>query len=176
MRVATAFSTLAFAAVAIAQSNTIINVGEISGNPTFWFDPPHVNVTEVNSTVTFIFRKPGNHTVAQSSYAKPCEPLDGGFNSGFFFVDSSSGTGTWNLTITDVNTPIWFYCAQQISEVHCELGMVGVINPPATGDAFDQFVYRANAATTVVYPSTALTGIGAFATAAVQENTQRNAA
>ncbi len=124
MRFAVAPSTLAFAAVAIAQSNTIvrtqrthvlgrtrltvhtlqINVGEIRGNPTFWFDPPFVNVSEVNSTVTFIFRKPGNHTVAQSTYAKPCESLDGGFNSGFFFVDSSSGTGTWTLTITDVNT------------------------------------------------------------------------
>ena len=58
------------------------------------------------TVVTFVFDTPGtNHTVAQSTFANPCEPLEGGFNSGFFFVNSSSGPfGTWTLTVTDVNT------------------------------------------------------------------------
>ncbi|KAI0706875.1 hypothetical protein C8T65DRAFT_708699 [Cerioporus squamosus] len=183
MRFAAAASTLAFAAVAMAQSNTIIKVGEVNGTMALKFDPPFVNVTEANSTVTFIFDgNPGNHTVAQSTFAKPCEPLEGGFNSGFFFVNSSSGPfGTWTLTITDVNTPIWFYCAQQTPKVHCTAGMVGYRadphNPtapstrPRTGNTFDKFAAQASSAASVVYPSTVLTGSGAFATAAVASTT-----
>ena len=54
--------------------------------------------------LTFVFDgMPGNHTVAQSAFGKPCEPLEGGFDSGFIFVPqgASAPFPTWNLTITD---------------------------------------------------------------------------
>ncbi|RDX44737.1 hypothetical protein OH76DRAFT_1359157 [Lentinus brumalis] len=173
MRFAVAASTLALAATAMAQSNTIVKVGEVNGTAGLKFDPPTINVTEVNSTVTFIFDgNPGNHTVAQSSFATPCEPLEGGFNSGFFPVSGASGPfGTWTLTITDVTTPIWFYCAQQVPKVHCTAGMVGAINPPTSGNTFDAFVAKASSAATVVFPSTVLSGVGAFATASLATTT-----
>ncbi|RPD62176.1 hypothetical protein L226DRAFT_571536 [Lentinus tigrinus ALCF2SS1-7] len=173
MRFAAAVSALALAGAAMAQNDTIIKVGEVNGTMALKFDPPFVNITQPNSTVTFIFDGvPGNHTVAQSTFANPCEPMEGGFNSGFFFVNSSSGPfGTWTLTVTDVNTPIWFYCAQQTPKVHCTAGMVGAINPPATGNTFDKFAAQASSAATVVYPSTVLSGAGAFATAGVASTT-----
>jgi hypothetical protein len=42
----------------------------------------------------------GNHTVTQD---KPCQLLDGGFDSGFIYVPLgiTSGVPEWNLTITD---------------------------------------------------------------------------
>ncbi len=69
------------------------------------FTPSSVNVTK-GSVVTFVFDGiPGNHTVAQSAFAKPCEPLAGGLDSGFIFVppttDAASSFPTFNLTIED---------------------------------------------------------------------------
>jgi hypothetical protein len=45
---------------------------------------------------------PGNHSVSQSSFGSPCEPLAGGFDSGWVSVpESLSPPPEWNLTITD---------------------------------------------------------------------------
>ena len=65
------------------------------------FDPQFINVTQPNTVVTFQFVA-ANHSVAQSSFATPCEPLQDGFNSGFAPV--GNGTGFWNLTVTDVTS------------------------------------------------------------------------
>jgi len=47
-----------------------------------------------------------NHTVTQSSFSSPCQPLSGGFDSGFIYIPSGvkSGFPEWNLTITDDST------------------------------------------------------------------------
>lgn len=72
------------------------------GGP-FQFMPP--NVTASNGTVvTFIYSgSPGNHTVAQSTLDNPCQPMSGGFDSGFILIptNTTSGFPTWNLTITN---------------------------------------------------------------------------
>ncbi len=45
---------------------------------------------------------PGNHSVTQSSFAAPCTPLAGGFDSGWILLpDAPSTPPLWNLTITD---------------------------------------------------------------------------
>ena len=46
---------------------------------------------------------PGNHSVTQSLFGSPCQPLSGGFDSGFIYVPTglSSDFPEWNLTITD---------------------------------------------------------------------------
>ena len=80
-----------------------IHVGSVNGTSALAFDPPSVNATK-GSVITFVFDgMPGNHTVAQSAFGKPCEPLEGGFDSGFIFVPqgASAPFPTWNLTITD---------------------------------------------------------------------------
>lgn len=110
----------------------------------FQFMPP--NITATNGTVvTFMFTgSPGNHTVAQSTLDSPCQPMSGGFDSGFISVpaNTTGGFPSWNLTITNdqdresetVNTlqnanvfalAIYFYCAQLQPVPHCSSGMVG---------------------------------------------------
>lgn len=61
----------------------------------------------INFFFTFMMSKlyflsPGNHTVTQSTFASPCEPETGGFDSGWVFVPSGeTDIPEWNLTITD---------------------------------------------------------------------------
>ncbi|OBZ71824.1 hypothetical protein A0H81_08145 [Grifola frondosa] len=152
---------LAFAVLAAAQDATI-QVGKGG----LLFTPSSINAT-VGSVITFDFSgAPGNHTVAQSSFASPCAPLASGFDSGYVFVPNGTTTGfpTWNLTITDTK-PIWFYCAQQGPPAHCTAGMVGAINAPGSGtNTFENFQSAAKAAASVVAPSPALSGVGAAAT------------
>jgi hypothetical protein len=47
---------------------------------------------------------PGNHSVTQSSFAAPCTPLTGGFDSGLIFTPAGvTGFAEWNLTITNAS-------------------------------------------------------------------------
>lgn len=81
-----------------------------------------------------LFCRPGNHSVTQSSFDAPCDPLGNGFDSGNILIsDSSSGFPTWNLTITNASQPIWFFCKQLVPQPHCNVGMVGSINAPSSG-------------------------------------------
>ena len=49
-----------------------------------------------------MMHSPGNHSVTQSSFADPCTPLAGGFDSGWILLpDAPSTPPLWNLTITD---------------------------------------------------------------------------
>ncbi|KAF9035163.1 Cupredoxin [Panaeolus papilionaceus] len=70
---------------------------------------PMMVTASIGDTVMFEFR-PKNHTVTQSSFLSPCEPLvkaDGtsGFRSGFQFVDQSltSGFPQFSVRINDVS-------------------------------------------------------------------------
>ncbi|KAL1939632.1 hypothetical protein VTO73DRAFT_9665 [Trametes versicolor] len=170
MRFSTSISALALASVALAQ-DTVIHVGsDGNGTAKLAFTPSSVNVTS-GSVVTFVFDgAPGNHTVAQSAFGKPCEPLAGGFDTGYIFVpagtDASSTFPTFNITVEDATKPIWFYCAQLNPQPHCIAEMVGAINAPATGNTFSSFAALAAAAPSVAPPAPALSGVNAFATAA----------
>lgn len=99
---------------------------DIQVGPDLTFTPNTTSATP-GSTLTFHFYS-GRHNVAQSLFSTPCIPSPNGFYSGFI-VPSSSDTQsptTFIVTINDTN-PIWFYCSEYI---HCQLGMVGVVNPP----------------------------------------------
>ena len=119
MRFAAAACALALAAVVAAQDPVVVSNSELfillhsltlrlqvrvgegpDGQSDFKFNPQFVTITQPNTVVTFQFVAL-NHSVSQSSFATPCEPLDGGFNSGF--VPVGDGQGTWNLTVTDVS-------------------------------------------------------------------------
>jgi hypothetical protein len=52
----------------------------------------------VSDSVVFRFST-GNHSVVQSSFETPCEPLEGGFNSGYLPVQGeSSGSQSFNVS------------------------------------------------------------------------------
>jgi len=105
------------------------------GNGGNVFSPATVKAN-AGDTVSFVFNG-DTHNVVQSSFDAPCSPMQNGFAVGF---QSSATTFTINVTNTD---PIWYYCSY---ENHCNVGMVGVINPPADKTQ-KQFASAAKSAT-----------------------------
>ncbi|KAJ8522374.1 hypothetical protein ONZ45_g1014 [Pleurotus djamor] len=137
------FIVPALAAASMTAAQMVVQVGSTQTAPggVFQFIPP--TITASNGTVvSFMFTgAPGNHSVTQSSFADPCNPLSGGFDSGWVFIPPSnvSEPPVWNLTITDDSRPIWFYCKQLLPGPHCNAGMVGAINAPSSGNTFQAF-------------------------------------
>ena len=84
------------------------------------------NIIEPKGTVVSFMFHPKNHSVVQSSFDKPCQPLSGGFSSGSIPV-TTSPSGVEFVHTIDRDTPIWFYCGQTTGN-HCQSGMVGAIN------------------------------------------------
>lgn len=120
----------------VSATNFTVLVGQ--GGTTF--TPPVTNAA-VGDIINFQFMG-GNHTVTQSTFADPCtQPFNAtsgaaGFDSGFMPVDTnSSNIMVWALEIKSTS-PLWFFCARK---GHCQGGMAGAINPPATGNTFDAF-------------------------------------
>ncbi|KAF9035125.1 hypothetical protein BJ165DRAFT_1533644 [Panaeolus papilionaceus] len=168
----TAASILAVATAASAQQ--VIKVGATANDQggIFQFIPP--TVTAKNGTVvTFEFTgAPGNHSITQSTFTDPCNPVSGGFDSGWVFIPNAAAlteTPTFNLTITDDSKPIWFYCKQLLPSPHCSVGMVGGINVPTNGsNTFAAFQTNAkNFKGNSGQGQNGLVGIGASASAGV---------
>jgi len=123
--------------LAVAQNKTFnVQVGSVASaqGGIFQYIPSAITAP-VGSTIVFTWNAvPGNHTVTQSTATDPCNPLPGGFDSGFLLVEANVTTfPSWNITITN-DAPIYFYCAQLLPSPHCNAGMVGSINAPATGN------------------------------------------
>jgi plastocyanin len=99
-----AIATLATAASA-AQFNVTVGAGGILA-----YSPSSINAS-VGDTVTFIFN-PKNHTVTQSTFTAPCEPMVGGIDSGFMPVAANATSDpTMEITV-NATTPLWFFCHQ----------------------------------------------------------------
>ncbi|KAJ7448348.1 hypothetical protein FB451DRAFT_1053866, partial [Mycena latifolia] len=105
---------------------------------------------------------PGNHSVTESSFATPCKPINGGFDSGFISAEEAEDGRfrTWNYTVTNDQKPLWFFCRQQTPLPHCHAGMVGVINVQTAPNTFERFQAKAegiltNSPTSTVAPVSA---------------------
>jgi plastocyanin len=104
-----------------------IFAGSTTANNGLQFEPENV-VAEIGDTIEFHFL-PKNHTVVQSSFDKPCEPLSDGSGvfSGFNFATSQGeANDVFTFTVSS-KEPFWYYCSQTIGN-HCQSGMSGVIN------------------------------------------------
>jgi len=115
------------------------------------FTPDSISA-DLGTTVEFLFY-PKNHTVAQASFALPCQPLNQtkGFFSGNYPTTSGTNPDVFTITINDTK-PIWYYCS---TGKHCQSGMVGVINPPADGSkTITQFIAAAAKAENNTAPPT----------------------
>ncbi|KAI9456668.1 hypothetical protein BJY52DRAFT_1275307 [Lactarius psammicola] len=109
---------------------------------------PNFVTANAGDTVTFIFQQK-NHTATQSTFANPCTPVPGGFDSGFVPVSPNNTNGPFQeaqFQVVDTN-PVWVYCRQAN---HCQSGMVFAINP---GDKFAAFQAAAMGNTTATQPS-----------------------
>ncbi|KAI1307797.1 hypothetical protein F5Y03DRAFT_116543 [Xylaria venustula] len=105
---------------------------DVGVNGTLMFNPN--NVTELVGTVVEFSYNPANHSIVQSSFDKPCQPIDqdgGGFVAPFVPTKQTPSGVTFEVTLTNPN-PVWFYCAQT-TKSHCQSGMVGSINAATSG-------------------------------------------
>ncbi|KAJ6479009.1 hypothetical protein C8R45DRAFT_358116 [Mycena sanguinolenta] len=127
---------------------------------------PNVALAANGTIVTFQFTgSPGNHSVVQSSFSNPCQPLAGGFDSGLISVPHTlSPAPEWNLTITNDQIPIWFYCKQLFPVPHCHSGMVGGINLQTTNKSLPEFESLAASAGVPSQVQNGVVGVGASAT------------
>jgi plastocyanin len=129
------FSVLALAALTAVASAQDMNgtptvAVTVGMNKTLTFSPNNLKVA-AGTAVQFQFVA-GNHTVSQSTFDQPCQPVSmfsnvTGVNSGFMPVSASMASGqgpVFTMMVMDTK-PMWLYCAQGN---HCESGMVMVIN------------------------------------------------
>ncbi|PVI07015.1 hypothetical protein DM02DRAFT_382565 [Periconia macrospinosa] len=133
---AASFLTLTSAAPQAIKSTGVVHrifAGSTVENGGLHFEPQNV-VASIGDAIEFHFL-PKNHTVVQSSFDKPCEPLaDGsGVFSGFNFrTDAGEAPNVFRFTVKN-NEPFWYYCSQTNGD-HCQKGMSGVINQNFNGD------------------------------------------
>ena len=106
----------------------VVQVSNKNGDLTF---TPNDIKAATGDMVQFHFY-PKNHSVVQSTFDQPCQPLEmnmpgtKGFFSGFMPVKPTDATvPSFTVMVKDATKPIWFYCAQG---KHCQSGMVGAIN------------------------------------------------
>jgi plastocyanin len=89
---------------------------------------------DVGDVVRFTFRS-FNHSLVQSSLAKPCVS-NNEFHSGFRqFNAANSQLMTLSFTVNNPE-PQFFFCQQTLPASHCERGMVFAINPGESMDTF----------------------------------------
>ncbi|KAH9989933.1 hypothetical protein BJV77DRAFT_1014909 [Russula vinacea] len=124
---------LATLATTVSAANIQVQVGASSQ---LAFSPSSVNAS-VGDT---------NHTVTQSTFAAPCQPMSGGVDSGFQPV-AANATNVPSFTVTTG---------------HCEQGMVFAINPTANKSfaAFQSAAKASSADGTPASTSNTTTGTG----------------
>ncbi|EGO56044.1 hypothetical protein NEUTE1DRAFT_82983 [Neurospora tetrasperma FGSC 2508] len=164
-------ATLSSTMTVTAQKTHVVSVGY---NGTLVFSPNKISA-EPGEAIQFQFVA-GNHTVTQSTFDNPCQPIAmhsnvTGINSGFMPVaaglaaasakDGKSMNGTTsghggNVPVYTVmvknKNPMWLYCAQG---KHCQNGMVMVVNENPSSNATKSLQnYKALAAkATTIVPS-----------------------
>lgn len=145
------------AATGATGSGTVHQV-VVGGTGKLLFTPDHITAAE-GDVVQFVF-KAKNHTATQSSFAQPCSPLAGGFDSGYQPSDDAGPNfPTSSFTVTNASAPVWFYCKQGN---HCQAGMVFAINANDNSDkSFANFQNNAKGASSA---SASATGSAASAT------------
>jgi plastocyanin len=117
------------ALLGLASAQTKMHVVSVSGNGNT-FSPDSIQAA-VGEMIQFQFRA-GNHSVVQSNFDNPCEPIGmhgnvTGFFSGYQDVAASEAMDmipTYTVQVTDTK-PIWVYCSKA---THCQGGMSMVIN------------------------------------------------
>ncbi|CAF9930052.1 MAG: hypothetical protein ALECFALPRED_004509 [Alectoria fallacina] len=138
-------STLALIALPLSLAKNIsISVGEDG----LVFNPDTVTA-DTGDLLQFYFY-PKDHSVAQSSFSSPCQPLTGGVYSGFL-PETAEGKTVFQVTVNNTD-PIYLYCSQI---QHCQAGMAMVVNPPSTGNTLAAYQSAAKTASTASPPAIA---------------------
>jgi len=132
----------------------------VGGTGIIAYNPNQVTAA-VGDTVTFTFMQK-NHTATQSTLQNPCQPVAGGFDSGFIPVADATVANFPNAVFTvETLNPVWVYCRQT---GHCQQGMVFAINPGNNFAAFQAAATGNSTASTSVSASASATAPAASAT------------
>ncbi|KIM95108.1 hypothetical protein OIDMADRAFT_172245 [Oidiodendron maius Zn] len=91
------------------------------------FTPNTVNA-QTGDSILFQF-KSGNHSLTQSTFNSPCEPLTGGTESGFMPNLNNQVPFPSYTLIVNTSDPQWFYSE---GESDCASGMTFGLNPNST--------------------------------------------
>ncbi|TFK94348.1 hypothetical protein K466DRAFT_377836 [Polyporus arcularius HHB13444] len=132
-------AALGFLVSSVAGKVIDVAVGDSTGATAF---SPEAVFADVGDQVVFTFHQK-NHTATQSSFANPCGPAEGGFDSLFMPVaaNQTDNFPTYTITINDTK-PVWVFCRQgeNTAASHCGKGMVFAVNCPSSGtNSFDNF-------------------------------------
>ncbi|KAI1202005.1 Cupredoxin [Nemania serpens] len=136
-------TTVGTATIPAGVTTTVAGTGathsvQVGGSAGLAYSPSEIKAA-VGDMVVFTFMSQ-NHTVTQSSFDKPCDPLAGGMNSGFNPNPNNTVVPAPQVAMQVItDKPTWFYCAQM---GHCGKGMVFSINPSA---AKTQAIFQAMA-------------------------------
>jgi len=125
---AIAHNSSVMAAASDAAMVTVHVVSVSNSNGSLTYSPDNL-VAAKGDMVQFQFF-PANHTVTQSTFDEPCQPISEvsnvtGIYSGFMPVKAADTTIPTYTILINSTTPMWLYCSQAS---HCQKGMVMVIN------------------------------------------------
>lgn len=147
MHLASVLPLIALPLIALPLSlakNISISVGQ--GGLVF---NPEVVTANIGDLLQFYFY-PKEHSVAQSSFSSPCQPLTGGVYSGFM-PETAEGTTIFQVAVNNTDA-IYLYFSQI---EHCQSGMAMVVNPPSTGDTLAAYKTAAKNTSSVSPPAIA---------------------
>ncbi|RYO81199.1 hypothetical protein DL763_008645 [Monosporascus cannonballus] len=114
----------ASASEAAPEATHTVTVGGEAG---LVFTPPEIKAN-VGDMVIFTFMSQ-MHTATQSSFNTPCDPLEGGMDTGTQPNPNNTVVPAPQVAMQVMTTePLWFYCK---TGNHCGAGMVFSINPTA---------------------------------------------
>ncbi|KAJ7866125.1 hypothetical protein B0H13DRAFT_1636817, partial [Mycena leptocephala] len=137
-----ATASAAPASATSAASNILVLVG---ANNSDIFSPSNISA-KVGDVVTFQFVSK-NHSVTQTSFAKPCSALlAGGVDSGFQpALLNAPAFPTFSFTVNNASTPLFFTSTQAAIASECNKGMVFSINqdPNSAVKSFADFLANA---------------------------------
>ncbi|SPO03487.1 uncharacterized protein DNG_06170 [Cephalotrichum gorgonifer] len=146
-------TTIAAGSSAVVEGTGATHSVDVGGPQGLSFFPQEVSA-QVGDMIIFTFYSQ-NHTVTQSSFDLPCEPLAGGMDSGFMANPDNSISPPPQVAMQVMTAePLWMYCAQGN---HCGRGMAFSINPSAE-KTHAQFQANAIAQKGGDLPGTAITG------------------
>lgn len=158
------YSTVFLAALlSLANAKVIpVEVGAVNGTAAQKFFPEKITAVP-GDMIQFQFRA-NNHTVTQSNFDNPCEPIalhsnTTGVYSGFMPVTPQQASIPVFTVMVNDTKPLWFYCSQGR---HCQNGMVMVVNENTAANSsrsLEQFKVLAGQATQNL-PGTAVTSGG----------------
>ncbi|KAK6386867.1 uncharacterized protein PV06_07903 [Exophiala oligosperma] len=116
-------------ATASASGSSSTGIHNVKVGPGLTFTPDTVQAA-VGDWVEFTFGQ--GHSVAQSSFAAPCVPMENGSAVYSGFPDDGQ---VWRIQINSTD-PLWLYCS---ASGHCEGGMAMVVNPPNSANTLDAY-------------------------------------